>query len=99
MRALLVLLVALLAVPVAAQLRTIPKDAQRAEIRHVQANIVELNGQRTLLAPGAQIRDTSNRIMMPTALPAGAPVKYRLDFQGQVHEVWILSPEEAAQGQ
>ena len=92
----LLLLVALLAVPAAAQLRTIPKDAQLAEIRHVQANIIELNGHQVPLAPGAQIRDTSNRIMMPTALPAGALVKYRLDPSGQVREVWILSREEAA---
>ena len=78
MKPLLVLLAAFLAAPVAAQLRTIPKDAQRAEIRHVQTNLIELNGQRALLAPGARIRDTSNRIIVPTALPAGALVKYRL---------------------
>ena len=99
MRALLVLLIALLAVPAAAQLRTIPQDAQRAEVRHVQNNIVELNGRPAQLAPGAQIRDVSNRIIVPTALPAGALVKYRLDGAGLVREVWILSPQEAAQAQ
>ena len=97
MRALPVLLIALLAVPAAAQLRTIPQDAQRAEMRHVQTDIVELNGRPARLAPGAQIRDVSNRIIVPTALPAGALVKYRLDGAGLVREVWILSPQEAAQ--
>ncbi|HZE60170.1 MAG TPA: hypothetical protein VE085_06405 [Burkholderiales bacterium] len=97
MRALLGLLIALLAVPAAAQLRTIPRDAERAEIRHVQSNIVELNGRTARLAPGAQIRDASNRIIVPTALPAGARVKYRLDSEGQVRAVWILTPQEAAQ--
>jgi len=97
MRALLVLFIALLAVPAAAQLRTIPQDAQRAEIRHVQANTVELNGRQAQLTPGAQIRDASNRIIMPTALPAGALVKYRLDGEGLVRNVWILTPQEAAQ--
>jgi len=96
MRALL-LIFALFAGTAAAQLRTIPRDAERAEIRHVQTNIVELNGRRAQLAPGAQIRDASNRILMPTALPAGALVKYRLDGAGQVREVWILTPQEAAQ--
>ena len=96
MRALLVLLIALAAVPAAAQLRTIPQDAERAEIRHLQANVVELNGRAAQLAPGAKIRDAANRVIMPTALPAGAQVKYRLDASGQVFEVWILSPEEAA---
>ena len=97
MRALFVLLFASLAIPAAAQLRTIPKDAQRAQIRHVQANVVELNGERAQLSPAAQIRDASNRIMLPTALPAGSLVKYRLDATGKVREVWILTPEEAAQ--
>ena len=99
MRALLVLLIALLAAPAAAQLRTIPQDAHRAEMRHVQTNIVELNGRTAQLAPGAKIRDAANRIIVPTALPAGALVKYRLDSAGQVREVWILTPQEAAQGQ
>jgi len=80
----------------AAQLRTIPADAQRAEMRHVQENVVELNGQRAQLAPGAQIRDASNRIIVPTALPVGSLVKYRLDADGKVREVWILTAEEGA---
>jgi hypothetical protein len=95
MRALFVLLTALLAVPAAAQLRTIPQDAQLAEIRHVQADIIELNGRQVQLAPGARIRDASNRIIMPVALPAGALVKYRLNDMGQVREVWLLTREEA----
>ena len=97
MRALLVLLAALLAAPAAAQLRTIPKDAQRGQIRHVQASVVVLNEQEVQLSPAAQIRDASNRIIMPTALPAGSLVKYRLDAAGKLREVWILTPEEAAQ--
>ena len=95
MRALLLIL-ALFASAAAAQLRTIPADAQRAEMRHVQENVVELNGQRAQLAPGAQIRDASNRIIVPTALPVGSLVKYRLDADGKVREVWILTPEEGA---
>jgi hypothetical protein len=96
MRAALFAIVLLVAGAAAAQLRTIPADAERAQIRHVQENIVELNGQRALLAPGAQIRDASNRVIVPTALPSAALVKYRLDDKGQVREVWILTPEEAA---
>ena len=95
MRALLLIL-ALFASAAAAQLRTIPADAQRAEMRHVQENVVELNGQRAQLAPGAQIRDASNRVIMPTALPSGSLVKYRLDASGHVRQVWILTPQEAA---
>jgi type II secretory pathway component PulM len=86
----------LFATTVLAQLRTIPADAQRAKMRHVQENVVELNGKRAQLAPGAQIRDTSNRVIVPTALPSGSVVKYQLDASGKVRQVWILTPQEAA---
>jgi hypothetical protein len=90
------LILALFAAAAAAQLRTIPADALRAEMRHVQENVVEVNGKRAQLAPGAQIRDASNRVIVPTALPSGSVVKYRLDKSGHVREVWILTPKEAA---
>jgi len=80
-----------------AQLRSIPTAAQRGEIRHVQGMLVEIDGKRILLAPGAQIRDTSNRIIMPAALPPGAPIRYLLDVQGMPARIWLLSPAEAAQ--
>jgi hypothetical protein len=94
MRALLLIIV-FFASAAAAQLRTIPVDATRAEIRHVGENIVELNGEREQLSPGATIRDESNRIIVPSAVPAGALVKYARDGVGAVHRVWILSPQEA----
>ena len=79
-----------------AQLRSIPEDAKQAKVRHVQDMLIELDGAPQRLAPGAQIRDAANRVIVPTALPAGAQVKYRLDADGQVRQVWILTPEEAA---
>ena len=81
----------------AAQLRTIPSSAERGVMTHLSGMLVTLNGKRVQLATGAQIRDTSNRIILPSALPADSRVKYTLDVQGQVHRVWILSPAEAAQ--
>jgi hypothetical protein len=80
-----------------AQLRTIPKDAKRGEMRHVQEMAVEVDGRRLQLAPGAQIRDADNRVVVPTAVPRRALVKYRLDANGMIREAWILSPQEAAQ--
>jgi hypothetical protein len=81
----------------AAQLRTIPQDARRGVLRHAQEMVVEIDGVATQLAAGAQIRDASNRIVVPLAVPPGALVRYRLDTEGRVSEVWLLSPEEAAQ--
>ncbi len=86
----------LLAAPLAsAQVRSIPEDARVGEIRHLQEMVVEIDGAAQQLAPGAQIRDTSNRLILPTAIPPGTRVKYLVDASGQVHRVWILTPEEA----
>ena len=79
-----------------AQLRSIPDEAKRGEVRHLHDMLIEIDGVRQRLAPGAQIRDASNRVIVPTALPAGAQVKYVMNGQGHVRQVWILTPEEAA---
>lgn len=96
MRFLLLICLCALCAAAQAQLRAIPGEAKRGEIRHVQDMIVSIDGARQRLAPGAQIRDPDNRIVLPAALPAGAPVRYLVDAQGQVHRVWILTPAEAA---
>ena len=86
----------LLAAPLAgAQVRSIPKDARAGEIRHLQGMVVEIDGTPKRLAPGAQIRDASNRIILPTAIPPATLVRYVLDAEGKVRQVWILTPEEA----
>ena len=98
MRGVLAILVFLLAASAAqAQLRTIPADAKRATMSHVEGMTVELDGKKMLLAAGAQIRDGRNMIVVPTMVPKGILVKYQLDTQGLVGRVWILSPQEAAQ--
>jgi hypothetical protein len=79
-----------------AQLRTIPDQAKRGEMRHLESMVVEIDGVAQRLAPGAQIRDASNRVIVPTAVPARAPVKYLYNEEGLVRQVWILTPEEAA---
>ena len=78
-----------------AQVRSIPQDAKLGEIRHLQEMVVEIDGTPQQLAPGAQIRDASNRLILPIAIPSGTLVKYLVDASGQVHRVWILTPEEA----
>jgi hypothetical protein len=80
-----------------AQLRTIPADAKRGEMRSKGNMDVEISGKAMQLSPGAQIRDANNMIVLPTAIPSGAKVKYQLDPQNFVHRVWILTPQEEAQ--
>ena len=83
--------------PAIAQLRSIPKEAPRGEIRHVQGMYVELNGKPVQLSPGAQIRDTDNRLVLPTSLVEKFDVRYQLDGAGLVHRVWIMTPLEREQ--
>jgi hypothetical protein len=87
----------LFATSAVAQLRTIPQEAARGEIRHLQAMYVELNGKPVQLSPGAQIRDTDNRLVLPTSLVEKFDVRYQLDGAGLVQRVWILTPLEREQ--
>ena len=97
-RELLVLLICALVVPLAAvaQMRQIPDSAKRGSIVHIQETIVEVDGRRMPLSAGAQIRSRDNLFIVPMSLPRGALVKYTLDAMGQIHRVWVLTPEEAA---
>jgi hypothetical protein len=79
-----------------AQLRTVPAEAKRGYMMHVQESAVRINGKLMLLAPGAQIRDAGNMIVVPAAVPAGSLVRYTIDANGNVGRVWILSAQEAA---
>lgn len=80
-----------------AQLRIIPDDAKRGQIRPGREMIVEIDGNPVQLAPGAQIRGRENRIILPVSLPPEAQlVKYIVDSSGMVRRVWILTDEEAA---
>jgi hypothetical protein len=94
---LLLLSVLLAAAPVLAQVRTIPPDAVLAKMSHVQGRVVKLNDKAFELSPGAQIRDPMNHIVFPEMVPPGALVRYRLEMNGFVHQVWVLTAEEAAQ--
>jgi hypothetical protein len=90
----LLALLLLLPLAAAAQLRTIPQEAKRGEIRHLQGMLVEIDGKQQRLSPGAQIRDVNNRLVLPVSLSGKSEVKYLLDTSGLVHRVWILSTKE-----
>jgi hypothetical protein len=97
-RMLLALLIAALVLPAAAaaQARQIPDDAKRGKIVQIQDIMVEIDGRPMRLSAAAQIRSQDNLIIMPMSLPRGALVKFTLDGTGQIHRVWLLTPEEAA---
>ena len=97
-RKLFALLICTLVMPVGAvaQVRQYPDDAKRGRVVHIQDVAVEIDGQPMRLSASAQARGQNNLIMVPASLPPGALVKYTLDGTGQIHRVWVLTPEEAA---
>jgi hypothetical protein len=97
MRLLAFVLLSVAAVMAAAQMRTLPDDAERGVLRHVQDNVVNVSGKTMPLAPGAIIRNRDNLIIVPSALPAeGALAEYVLDKEGKIFRAWLLTPAEAS---
>ncbi len=84
--------------PAAAQMaRSFPAHALRGTLVVTQPPEVLLNGEPARLAPGARIRDAENMQVLSGAL-VGQPllVHYTVELTGQIHQVWLLRPDEAA---
>ncbi len=84
--------------PAAAQSRAFPQNTLRGAMVFRDDGQVLLNGRVAPLAPGSRVRDQRNMIVLAASL-VGAKwlVNYTLDIGGgQVRDVWILRPEEAA---
>jgi hypothetical protein len=83
--------------PLPQRIPPISARAQRGVLRIVQPPEVLLNSRPARLAPGARIRNRNNLIVVSGALLGeDLPVRYTLDPMGLVHEVWVLTAEEAA---
>ena len=77
--------------------RGFPLKTERAEMKFVELPDVLLNGKPERLAHAVRVRDERNAIVMPGVVNGRtAVVNYLRDARGQVREVWILSPQEAA---
>jgi hypothetical protein len=94
--ALAFLLILAAALPAHAQ-RVFERNALRGELIVVAPPEAKLNGQPVRLSPGSRIRNAQNLIQLSgTVLGQKLLVNYTLDGFGQVHNVWILSAEEAS---
>ena len=87
-----------IAAPAAAQTRAFPQNTLRGTIAFAEDGQIALNGRVTTLSPGSRVRNEQNMIVLPAALVGTRRlVHYTLDIGGgQVRDVWILRPEEAA---
>src|SRR5262245_11926781 len=79
------------------QVRTLPAEAKRADMKYLHDVTVALDGKERRLAPGAQIRDAENRIVVPSAVLGTVKVKFLANDDGSLRQVWILTADEAAQ--
>jgi hypothetical protein len=84
--------------PAAAQAlqRNFPPAALRGMLQVTQSPEVLLNGTPDRLSPGARLKDTFNRLVMSASLSGQTYlVNYVRNPLGQIHEVWLLTPQEA----
>lgn len=76
--------------------RTLPGDTKIGEMTISSPTNAIVDGQPMLLAPGVQIRDPFNALVLPGMVPRAVPVRYQTDLSGAISRVWILSRQEAA---
>lgn len=76
--------------------REFPAKAIRGFLQVTSPPNVLINGQAARLSPGARIKGTTNTLVMSASLVgSNVLVNYVRDMQGLIHEVWILTEQEA----
>ena len=91
------LLASLVGTASAQQVRDFPPNALRGKLVVQAPPQITLDGKPDQLSPGARIRNPQNMFVMSATL-TGQPlvVNYTRESNGMVHEVWVLTPQEAA---
>lgn len=82
---------------VAAYERPFPLNAKRGTMTPATYPTVIINGKERQLSPGAQVFSINNTIDMPNTLQgSNSAVNFTENNQGQIHRIWLLSPQEAS---
>ncbi len=76
--------------------RILPQNAVSGELTASRYPYVTIGDKRFHLAPGSRIFDQNNRIIVPNSLPPAAVVLYQVNSNGDLANMWLLTPEEAA---
>ena len=91
------LLIGLVSVAWAQAPRSFSAQALRGELIVTAPPEARLNGQPVRLAPGARIRGADNMLQLSgTLVNQRLLVHYTVDIGGQLRDVWVLTPAEAA---
>jgi hypothetical protein len=99
LRALLALPLLAASVTTWAQLgvRPFPPAAERGNLVVTAPPMLLLNGKPDRLSPGARIRGQNNLLVLSgTVIGQTLLVNYVRNPTGEVHDVWVLTPAEAA---
>ncbi len=76
--------------------REFPAKALRGTMVVQQTPLITIDGKQEQLSPGARIRGVNNMLAMSASLTGvELVVNYTREVNGYVHEVWILTPDEA----
>ena len=77
--------------------RTFPANALRGVLVVVQSPDVSINGHAARMAPGSRLRGDTNLLLQPASVTGQKLlVHYTIDPSGQLMDVWVLNPVEAA---
>ena len=91
------LLASLAGTALAQQVRDFPPQALRGKLEVTAPPQVLLDGKADQLSPGARIRNPYNMyVMSGTLVGQKLVVNYLRESSGLIHEVWLLTPAEAA---
>jgi hypothetical protein len=77
--------------------RMLPEGTAKGQLAVSSPTSASINGQPMMMAPGVQIRDPFNMMVLPGMIQQPVPVRYQTDITGAINRVWILSAQEAAQ--
>ena len=78
-------------------MRNFPVDSKLGVLKAFAYPEVKIDKQTLHLGAGSQIRDNNNLIILPTMMLEKGPVRYQMDTMGNVHRIWLLTPDEAKQ--
>jgi len=81
------------------QTRKFPDNSQLGNLTAVSFPVFVINNQQMQMGPGGQIRGVDNLIILPNAANYAGLIRYQLDIMGNLHRVWILTPEEAKEAE
>jgi len=93
--ALLLLCASLAAVQVVDAQRQLPQESKYAKGAKFNYPFVKVGKEVLRLSPGSKIYNDQNLIIMPATAPASADVLYRVDINGEISQIWLLTPEES----